>query len=274
VPIESAGISGLVMPIEIAGLRDGRFDSFGVNTWVSVPPDVGSASFGMLKDSAVRSFSGTVSLDTVYRKMDEWASGVLSAAKSGSCRLELSSRYVQTVSGNSQKDLDYIDVAFAILRSATGGSKYLMSVAVSGFNACPCTMSHTSQILGVSPDSTGRRISVTHNQRTRLKARIESPSVPEFDFRRIGDLLRDSMGGRLRELAGDVEEANVVIHAHENPGLIEDVVRKAAIGVSMEPLVDGSAVLIVEGRSLESIHHHNAYARVRQKVSDLRSLSA
>lgn len=273
-PIESAGIYGFVMPIEIAGLRDGRFDSFSLNAWVSVPPEVGSASFGTLKDSAVRIFSGAVSLDTIYGKMDDWASGVLSASKSGSCRLELSSRYVQSVSGDGERDLDYIDVSFATLRSGSVKTKYIMSIAVSGFNACPCTMSHTSQILGVPPDSTGRRISVTHNQRTRLRAKIESPSVPGFDFRRIADLLRDSMGGRLRELAGDMEEANVVIHAHENPGLIEDVVRKAAVAVSMESLIDGGAVLLVDGRSLESIHHHNAYARVRQKVSDLRSFSA
>ena len=273
-PIESAGISGFLMPIEIAGLRDGRFDSFSVNAWVSVPPDVGSASFGTLKDSAVRFFSGAVSLDMIYRKMNDWASHVLSAAKSGSCRLELSSRYVQTINGNGERDLDYIDVSFAILRSGEAGTKYIMSVAVSGFNACPCTMSHTSQILGILPESTGRRISVTHNQRTMLRARIESPSIPGFDFRRIADVLRDSMGGRLRELAGDVEEANVVIHAHENPGLIEDVVRKAAVGISVELSVDSGAILLVDGRSQESIHHHNAYARVRQKVSDLRSLSA
>ncbi len=253
-------------------MPDGYCGSFRVEAFTSVSTGAESAKFGIIKDSLEKFFSIKFDYSKIYTVLGEWTGYLVEKAKVNSCELHLSSKFVQHASVGKFGDLDYIDLEFGVSRDAHSTLRFSLKVSVEGFNACPCTMGYTSEILGIKKDSKGGVFSVTHNQRTRLSATLTSSIPFSVNFRKLAGRLRESMGGHLLEKGTDLEEARIVIDAHKNSRLIEDAVREAAVGISAEQGIDSETNLRVEGTSLESIHHHDAYAIMDLKISELRSL--
>ena len=63
-------------------------------------------------------------------------------------------------------------------------------------------------------------------------------------------------------LLNRADEKYVTEHAYNNPKFVEDLVRGVAARLGADPRIAGYSV---EAENFESIHNHNAYARIERK---------
>ncbi len=98
-----------------------------------------------------------------------------------------------------------------------------------------------------------------HNQRgeVRLQVRFEK-------FMWIEDLIKlveQSASSEVFSVLKREDEKYVTERAYENPMFVEDIVREIAVKLNNDPNITWFAV---ESENFESIHNHNAYARIEK----------
>ena len=102
-----------------------------------------------------------------------------------------------------------------------------------------------------------------HNQRgeVRLQVRFEK-------FMWIEDLIKlveQSASSEVFSVLKREDEKFVTERAYENPMFVEDIVREIAVKLNNDPNITWFAV---ESENFESIHNHNAYARIEKNKRD------
>jgi len=94
-----------------------------------------------------------------------------------------------------------------------------------------------------------------HNQRANILFRIKTKQY--FIIDEIIKKIEDKSSGELFSVLKRVDEKHVTEKMYENPKFVEDVVRDIALwAINDKRITD----FIVECKSYESIHNHNAYA--------------
>jgi len=125
------------------------------------------------------------------------------------------------------------------------GEDTVMSVSVPVMTLCPCS----------------KEISEygAHNQRC-----IATASVRYKEFvwiEEIVEIIESSASGEMFAALKRPDEKYVTEHAYENPMFVEDIVREIAVKLDAMERVTW---YLAEAESQESIHNHNAYARVEK----------
>ena len=121
-----------------------------------------------------------------------------------------------------------------------------MSIAVPVITLCPCS----KEIADYG----------AHNQRC-----IVTVQVRYSDFvwiEEIIDLVESSASGDLYSILKRPDEKYITENIFDHPMFVEDVVREVARKLDS---MDRITWYTVEAESQESIHNHNAYARVEKK---------
>ena len=110
---------------------------------------------------------------------------------------------------------------------------------------------------------------MTHNQRNISTLVMEGRG--DVDANDLIDIAEASMSSPTYEILKRGDEKDVVIHAHENPKFVEDVVRDMLADVLEKygGLPDETEVLARSAR-LESIHKHNAFAERKTTLGELK----
>ena len=96
-----------------------------------------------------------------------------------------------------------------------------------------------------------------HNQRCMVTVHIRTSEHVWLE--EIIELVENSASGSLYSILKRPDEKYVTEYAYNRPMFVEDVVREVAVKLNAVDSVDWYAV---EADSQESIHNHNAYARV------------
>lgn len=138
-----------------------------------------------------------------------------------------------------------VSVLFSGFSDSTGGDSFILGVRVPVTTLCPCS----------------KEISVSgaHNQRSFVTVYITFN-----DFVWIEDIvetIEKSSSSEIYPLLKRGDEKAVTEKAYENPVFAEDVVRNVSEKLSADANIRW---FMVETLHLESIHTHNAYARIER----------
>jgi GTP cyclohydrolase IB len=100
-----------------------------------------------------------------------------------------------------------------------------------------------------------------HNQRSLVTLRVEwLPGAP-LPFSAQMRFAEDAASSEIWPLLKRADEKWVTERAYENPKFVEDLVRDIALGLNADARVGR---YVVEVENFESIHNHNAYARIER----------
>jgi len=140
--------------------------------------------------------------------------------------------------------------------------KKFIGVEVMGMTACPCAMETIREAYG-------KDLKMTHNQRSIATLIMESREGVDADD--LIDIAETSMSSPTYEILKRSDEKDVVVHAHENPKFVEDVVRDMLANVIKKygNLPDDTEI-VAKSESLESIHKHNAFAERKTTLGELK----
>jgi GTP cyclohydrolase I len=139
--------------------------------------------------------------------------------------------------------IDY-NVRFAATLQG-GRTDFVVTVLVPVATLCPCSKAISAR--------------GAHNQRGQvtLSVRFSKPIWIEDLVR----LVEDSASCELYSLLKRPDEKAVTERAYDNPVFVEDLVRNVAERADAEP---GITWYLVEAENFESIHNHNAYAKIER----------
>ena len=99
-----------------------------------------------------------------------------------------------------------------------------------------------------------------HNQRCLVTVQIRYTDIVWIE--ELVSLIESSSSGGLYSILKRPDEKYVTGNAYNNPMFVEDVVREAARKLDS---LDRVTWYAIEADSQESIHNHNAYARLEKK---------
>jgi GTP cyclohydrolase I len=119
------------------------------------------------------------------------------------------------------------------------------------------TVAVATPVMSLCPASKEISDYGAHNQRSTVTITVR-PVQPVF----VHDLLRIAEEEASCELYGILkrsDEKYVTERAYDNPRFVEDLVRGVASRLAADPRFEGYSV---EAENFESIHNHNAYARI------------
>ncbi len=162
--------------------------------------------------------------------------------------------------------------------SRDGSQSSSIEVDVLGINACPCAMETAKTLIAnENPEIDGFLDSVpgiTHNQRNHVKIKAVLYEDKNIEAMILIEAAEKVLGGPILPVLKRVDEGNLVIHAHKNPMFVEDIARSVAMTVlNIKDFIPDNAFLEVSSESEESIHPHNAYAKISGNVGDLRKIA-
>ncbi len=178
--------------------------------------------------------------------------------------VEASTRYYVALDYNGITGEEPVDVEVSVSRTRGGGSVWRVSVTARGMTVCPSAQKTISEITGKE-----RSLSPSHSQKALLKGTVYTVGV----HARIEDIARAlfaSFSAPAVTLLKRPQEARLVIDAHRNPVLAEDLVRNALANMArvLKDLPEDT-ILEAEAISLESIHPHDVYALARARLGSL-----
>lgn len=139
--------------------------------------------------------------------------------------------------------MDY-RVRFSCSRGAK--NDFVMTVAAPATSLCPCS----------------KEISIhgAHNQRCLIEASVRMDEAKPILW--IEDLVQTLEGAASEQLYAVLkrpDEKHVTEGAYENPKFVEDIVRDLALSLEKD---DRIAWYSINSENFESIHSHNAYAKI------------
>ncbi len=150
------------------------------------------------------------------------------------------------------------------------GSHKLIGVEVTGMSACPCAMETAKTLRNDVTPGPG----LTHNQRNIATLIVEVPEEVQVDANRLVDVVEGCLSTPTFELLKRRSEGLLVLHAHERPKFVEDVVREMLSGViKAYPDLPDEASIFARSRAEESIHKHDAFAEQATTVGELRGVA-
>jgi GTP cyclohydrolase IV len=148
-----------------------------------------------------------------------------------------------------------------------GTNRKLIGVEATGTSACPCAMETAKTLRNDPTPGPG----LTHNQRNVATLLVEVPEEVPVDAVELIDIVEEGFSAPTFELLKRRSEGLLVLHAHERPRFVEDVVREMLRGVLKQyPDLPGEATVFAKSRAEESIHKHDAYAERTTSVAELR----
>ena len=134
--------------------------------------------------------------------------------------------------------------------TSNGTDDFIMAVKAPATSLCPCSK-EISQYGA-------------HNQRCEITAKVRTKSMLW-----IGDLVKIMEGAASAPVYAVLkrpDEKFVTEQAFENPKFVEDIIRDLAVALNKEERITWYSI---ESENFESIHNHNAYAKIeRDKRSE------
>jgi GTP cyclohydrolase-4 len=178
----------------------------------------------------------------------------------------------RTVPSGRKTMESYKLLARAVNKKGNGLTK-MIGVEVIGMTACPCAMETVSDLQRGNVRFKDCDLpNITHNQRNVTTILMEIPEHCEVEANDLIDIAESSFSSPTFEILKRVEEAQVVIVAHDNPKFVEDVVRAnlTKILAKFNELPDNT-LITVRSESQESIHKHNAFAERVTTLEEIRN---
>lgn len=247
-PIDEVGITGIRYPIAVLERESGKQDTIAqVSMSVDLRSDVKGAHLSrfveVLHDCAAEISPGSIPL-------------ILSAMRerlgSRTARIEISFPYFLRRHAPVTGSVAYMDYQCHISGSLAEYLKVVVAVIVPVTSVCPCSKAISDY--------------GAHNQRSYITievcTRSDASTPAHFWVEELINIAEAAASSPVFPLLKRPDERHVTMQAHDHPVFVEDMVRDVALALSSDSRI---AWFSVEAVSDESIHNHQAFARIRSK---------
>lgn len=241
IPLDRVGVKNLRWPLTVQDRARGSQTTVAtVNLFVNLP----------------HQFRGThmsrfVEVLNEYRQV-EWINHtgeilqkIRELLQAGEAHMEVEFDYFIEKKAPVSKIPSLMSYTCGFLASYRNGEDFVLVATVPVMTLCPCS----------------REISAVgaHNQRCMVTVQVRYTGMVWIED--LVDLVEQSSSGGLYSILKRPDEKFVTEYAYNNPMFVEDVVRETAMRLdAMEQIT----WYTIEAESQESIHNHNAYARVEK----------
>jgi GTP cyclohydrolase-4 len=169
----------------------------------------------------------------------------------------------------SKKSVERVGVYGKAIAKKVAGKNIIrkyVGIKIAGMTACP------SAQRTISKNVVGNIEYVpTHIQRGYARLLIEVPPERSIEIMDLINIVRESVSTPTYHLLKKEDEARIILNSLKRPRLTEDVVREIAWSVvNKYKDYPGSCEIMVEYKSIESIHDHNLVARIYSTFNELR----
>jgi GTP cyclohydrolase-4 len=173
---------------------------------------------------------------------------------------------------NNAPTLERYQLHARVVAVRNGPERRTIGVEVVGMTACPCAMEGSRTILSERGHDVAGFPTITHNQRNVATLQLDAPAGHAIEADDLIDIAEASLSAPTFELLKRGDETALVMHAHEHPRFVEDVVREMLHGVLEKyARLPDDTVLVARSVAEESIHKHNAFAERETTLGELRS---
>jgi GTP cyclohydrolase IB len=132
--------------------------------------------------------------------------------------------------------------------TSNGTDDFIMSVRAPATSLCPC--SKEISLYGA------------HNQRCEITAKVRTKSMLWIED--LVKIMESAASAPVYAVLKRPDEKFVTEQAFDNPKFVEDIIRDLAVAMNKEDRITWYSI---ESENFESIHNHNAYAKIERDKS-------
>jgi len=247
-PIDEVGITGIRYPVAVLERESGKQDTVAqVSMSVDLRPEVKGAHLSrfveVLHDCAGEISPGSIPLilSALRERLDSHTANI-------SISFPYFLRRHAPVTGLAA----YMDYQCRIRARLAKDLEVVVAVVVPVTSVCPCSKAISDY--------------GAHNQRSHIAieacTRSDASTPAPLWVEELIDVAEATASSPVFPLLKRPDERYVTMHAHDHPVFVEDMAREVAHALSPDPRI---AWFSVEAASDESIHNHQAFARIRSQ---------
>jgi len=241
VPLDRVGVKGLRWPITVLDRKHGKQSTVAtINMYVNLPHDFRGTHMSRFVE-LLNDYRDTEWID----RTGEILSRIRETLDADEAHLEIDFDYFIEKEAPVTGLASFMSYTCRFLASYKEHEDFILGVSVPVITLCPCS----------------KEISAygAHNQRCTVTVQVRYHDFVWIE--ELIELIESSASGGLYSVLKRPDEKHVTEHAYNNPKFVEDVVREVALKLEN---MDRITWYVVEADSQESIHNHNAYARVEK----------
>lgn len=161
-----------------------------------------------------------------------------------------------------------------------------IGVSVVGMTVCPCAkemvtdysrelLKREAEKLGISADAIEKIIHMipiaSHVQRGVGRIMVHGLEPGTVDVYDLVDLIEEAMSAPTQDILKRVDEASLIRMGFERPRFVEDAVRgmAKAFWYKYSAKIAGDSRVVFSQRNFESIHKHDAFAKLALRMDEL-----
>jgi len=186
--------------------------------------------------------------NTIHRQNDAAFIQILNAIRAGTCdavELEaLNSRVIEKAAPvtGARGLMDYV---CSFEGTSNGEDDFILGVKAPATSLCPCSKEISSY--------------GAHNQRCEISARVRFTGTLWIED--LVTVMESAASAPVYAVLKRPDEKFVTEQAFDNPKFVEDIIRDLALAMDADPRITWYSI---ESENFESIHNHNAYARIER----------
>jgi len=241
IPLDRVGIKGLRWPITVLDKKSGTQNTIAtVNMFVNLPHNFRGTHLSRFIE-VLNDYRETDWID----KTGEILKKIRSSLNADESHMEIEFEYFIEKLAPVSKQPSLMSYNCRFLASFQKGEDFVLGVTVPVNTLCPCSKEISD--FGA------------HNQRCNVTVQVRYSSIIWIED--LVELVESSASGGLYSILKRPDEKYVTEHAYLHPKFVEDITRETAMKLDR---MENVLWYCVEADSQESIHNHNAYARVEK----------
>ena len=247
-PIDEVGITGIRYPVAVLERESGKQDTVAqVSMSVDLRPEVKGAHLSRFVE-VLHDCAGEISPDSIPLILGALRERLGSHTASIRISFPYFLRRHAPVTGSAA----YMDYQCRVTGCLAEDLEVIMAVVVPVTSVCPCSKAISDY------GAHNQRSHITIEACTRSDARSPVPLWVE----ELIEAAEAAASSPVFPLLKRPDERHVTMRAHDHPVFVEDMAREVAQALSSDLRI---AWFTVEAASDESIHNHQAFARIRSQ---------
>ncbi|MCE5252146.1 GTP cyclohydrolase FolE2 [bacterium] len=241
IPLDRVGVKGLHWPITVLDRKKVKQSTIAtINMYVNLPHDYRGTHLSRLVE-LLNDYRDTEWID----RTGEILAKIRKILKADEAYMEVEFDYFVEKEAPVTGLGSLMSYTCRFRASFKEREDFIIAVSVPVITLCPCS----------------KEISAygAHNQRCTVTVQVRYREFVWLED--LIDIVESSGSGGLYSVLKRPDEKYVTEHAYNNPKFVEDVVREVALKLDR---MDSITWYVIEADSQESIHNHNAYARVEK----------
>jgi GTP cyclohydrolase I len=240
--VDRVGVKDILYPIMVMDKRKEQQSTIAsINMYVNLPHHFRGTHMSRFIEM-LEQHRGAISLDNIHAILEE----IKKALKADSAYIEIAFPYFIEKRAPVSKAKSLMDYRCRFIGSHDTRMHLTLEVNVPVTSLCPCSKSLAKRSA--------------HNQRSIVAVRIDAKKLIWIED--IVNLVENCASAQVYALLKRADERYVTEQAFTHPAFVEDMVRSVAEKLLKLRSRKQIRYFSVEAENFESIHNHNAYAKI------------